>query len=175
VGLLVDAAALELPMPRPLALATAAVLAAAACAFRPGVASIGAGGLAGHLMEGALAALLPGDPEVVRLGSVAGGVMLGAFAAVAVPGLVPLTVGALLVMLGCWGGLLSTGKWPGLAGLSAAWWALFGVTWVVGAGLQSGREERRARAEERKAEKQAAADARRKEQEMRERYARYME
>jgi hypothetical protein len=175
VALVLDNGLLTTSMPRPLVLGSAAVVGAALSALKPGLASIGAGALAGHLLQESLLALLPGDPDVVRMGSVAGGLMLGAFSAVASPGMVPMLVGALLVMLGAWGAVLASGAVPALAGLSAVWWTLFGVTCVLGTALQSGRAERQSRASKRKAEKQAAADARRKEKEMRERYARYME
>lgn len=163
----------RLPVSQALAVAGAAVVGAALGLVWPALATVLASGSFGLAAGRVAAAAFAGDREVVLLGACLAGALVAGILWTALPMLIPPVTGGALVSLGAWAVVLSTRPVPRVGELPAVWLALFGVLAVVGTAVEKTRTVRRETASVRRQAKTDADAARRREEEQRERYARF--
>jgi hypothetical protein len=175
VAFAIDRWKVKLPVAAPLAIGAGGVVGFAVGLAWPtgGIAFATAGAAA--VGGGAAAARWPEHEQVIVPATAVTGALLAALAMRLLTSFVPVAIGAVLAAVGGWGAVGASGLSAKAFRLVPAWAALLGLLLVVGTVLEHGRRGRR---EARLTAKNALAEResrRRREEEDRQRYAKYME
>lgn len=164
----------KLPASQGLVLATVALLLAVWGLLGPGVATV-LGALGYGLVAGSWVSRHVSDPDLALAGGAVAFAIIAAGMWTLLPRVLPGLFGGLLTGLGLWGLAGASGRAPELFRTPVIWVAVCGVCAIVGAATGVARHKLSAAKADRDQAKQEADAKRRREQEDRARYARYME